>query len=617
MSQMFKRAAVSARVSAMARISAAIAFAIATTSATAATNDPQTLSPRTPNLRTLAEQSDFARTGRYDEVVRLCNAYQEAWPKQVRCFDFGRTPEGRSMVALVASADGVLSADAAHAKARPVVLMQGGIHAGEIDGKDAGFWALRDVLENRAAKGALKDAVFVFVPVFNVDGHERFGQWNRPNQVGPEEMGWRTTGQNFNLNRDYVKADAPEMQAMLRLLNEWDPILYVDLHVTDGADFEHDISIVVEPTLSDDQELRRYAVEMRETALGTLRKQGSLPLGFYPTLIRNDDPTSGFADNVYPPRFSHRYWALRNRIGVLVETHSWKNYKTRVRATYHTIISLLEQTATTGRQWLAAAQVAEQRATKLGGTSIPLAYRNTDRSRTIDFRGYSYTRTRSTISGALMTKYDSSKPQIWRVPLFYEVEPATVAIAPLGGYVVAPAYADFVAEKLKLHGIRFILTASELKQRELETFRANRATISSTTNEGHATLSVDGEWRGENRDVPSGSLFVPIGQPNAVIAMTLFEPNSADSLLAWGFFNNAFERKEYMEAYVAEQVAGEMLARDPAVKAEFERLLREDESFAQSPRARLEFFYRRHASWDERYNLYPVYRSQKSLTFNP
>ena len=97
----------------------------------------------------------------------------------------------------------------------------------------------------------------MFVPVFNVDGHERFGRWNRPNQVGPEEMGWRTTAQNLNLNRDYVKADAPEMQAMLRLLNEWDPILYVDLHVTDGAQFEHDVSYTVAPTLAGDDDLRR------------------------------------------------------------------------------------------------------------------------------------------------------------------------------------------------------------------------------------------------------------------------------------------------------------------------------------------------------------------------
>ena len=128
-----------------------------------------------------------------------------------------------------------------------MLLVQGGIHAGEIDGKDAGFLALRELLDGSAAPGALGRVTVVFVPVFNVDGHERFGRWNRPNQRGPEEMGWRTTAQNLNLNRDYAKAEAPEMQAMLGLLDAWDPILYVDLHVTDGAQFQHDVSIQVEP----------------------------------------------------------------------------------------------------------------------------------------------------------------------------------------------------------------------------------------------------------------------------------------------------------------------------------------------------------------------------------
>src|ERR1041384_7806900 len=130
--------------------------------------------PAHPELRTIAEQSGNQRTGRYDEVERLCPAYQQTWPKQVRCFEFGRTPEGRPMLALVASSDGVLDAAAAHRAQRPIVLMQGGIHAGEIDGKDAGLLALREMLEGAAAPGALAAATFLFVPVFNVAGHARF-----------------------------------------------------------------------------------------------------------------------------------------------------------------------------------------------------------------------------------------------------------------------------------------------------------------------------------------------------------------------------------------------------------------------------------------------------------
>ena len=333
-----------------------------------------------PDLRTVAEQSNYARTGRYDEVQRLCAAFAQAWPKQVRCVEFGRTPEGRPMLMLVASADGTLTAAAAKAKGRPVVLAQGGIHAGEIDGKDAGFLALRELLEGRASPGVLGRVTLVFVPVFNVDGHERVSRTNRPNQAGPEEVGWRVTSQNLNLNRDYVKADAPEMQAMLRLLNEWDPIVYADLHVTDGAQFEHDVSLNVAPTLAGDEALRQAAVGLRDGLMQRLAAQGSLPLDFYPSFIRDDDPASGFAVTAGPPRFSQEYWAERQRIGVLVETHSWKPYPVRVRVTRHAIVDLLDLAAANGNRWLDAARTADRRGAALGGTSVPLRYQATDHS---------------------------------------------------------------------------------------------------------------------------------------------------------------------------------------------------------------------------------------------
>ena len=190
----------------------------------------------------------------------------------------------------------------------------------------------------------------MFVPVFNVDGHERVSRTNRPNQVGPEEIGWRVTSQNLNLNRDYVKADAPEMQAMLRLLNEWDPIVYADLHVTDGAQFEHDVSLNVAPTLVGDEALRQAAVGLRDGLMQRLAAQGSLPLDFYPSFIRDDDPASGFAVTAGPPRFSQEYWAERQRIGVLVETHSWKPYPVRVRVTHHAIVGLLDLAAAQRRR---------------------------------------------------------------------------------------------------------------------------------------------------------------------------------------------------------------------------------------------------------------------------
>jgi murein tripeptide amidase MpaA len=560
-------------------------------------------------LSTVAEESGFLRTGRYEEVIELCAAFAYEYPDAVRCIDFGVTPEGRPMKALVATRSGEFDPMRVRERGIPVVLVQGGIHAGEIDGKDAGFLALRDVLDGKAAEGALDKLVWIFVPVFNIDGHERFGKWNRPNQRGPEEMGWRTTAQNYNLNRDYVKADAREMQSMLQLVETWDPLAVVDLHVTDGAKFEHDIAIQVEPGHAGDAVLRKQGHALRDAVIADLARLGSLPLPWYPSFNEYDDPASGVTDGVAPPRFSTGYFPLRNRFAMLVETHSWKDYATRVRITRNTVVSVLEQVAANGARWRAAQLEADARSSQLGGTEVALDWRATDAVRVEDFRGYAYTRTPSEVSGGSMTTYDETTPQLWKMPLRYEIVPGTTVVAPRGGYLVPAAHAERVAEQLGRHGIGFRRLEAALAQAPVEAFRATKAEFAKGSTEGHQRLALTGEWKPEVRDVGAGALFVPIAQPRARLAMAILEPRAPDSMAAWGEFNNAFEQKEYMESYVAEAVAREMLAADPKLKAEFEAKVRDDAAFAADPAARLQFFHQRHASWDERLNLYPVLRT--------
>jgi len=559
-------------------------------------------------LQTVAERSGFLRTGRYAEVENLCARFQAAWPDAVRCVEFGRTPEGRPMLALVASRTGALTPEAARARGLPVLLVQGGIHAGEIDGKDAGFLALRQALEGKAARGALDRQVLVFVPVFNVDGHERFGRWNRPNQRGPEEMGWRTTAQNYNLNRDYAKADTPEMQAMLRLVEAWDPIAAIDLHVTDGAKFQHDVAIQVEPVHAGDAALRAAGTAFRDAVMADLRKAGSLPLDVYPSFIEGDNPASGIADGVSTPRFSTGYFWLRNRFAMLVETHSWKDYPTRVRITHDTVVSVLDQVAAHGAEWRATQQAADARAAALAGQPVPLEYKAGDAVRNIAFLGYAYTRTPSDISGTLMTRYDERKPQTWTIPLHDQVIPSLEVKAPGAGYLVPAAYAADVGRRLALHGIAYRTLAEARAPAPLGVFRATSTSFGAGSVEGHQRVKLEGAWTTRERGVGPGALFVPIAQPKARLVMSLLEPQAPDSIAAWGELNNAFEQKEYMEAYVAEDVAREQLAADPALRAAFEARLRDDPKFAANPAARLEFFSRRHASWDDLYNLYPIFR---------
>jgi hypothetical protein len=569
-------------------------------------------------LITIAEESDFRRTGRTDEVTRLCAAFQAAWPRAVRSFEFGRSAEGRPMRALIACRTDPHRV--------PVLMLQAGIHPGESDGKDAGFIALREMLAESAAPGALDRIAILFVPAFNVDGHERFGRWNRPNQNGPEEMGWRTTAQNLNLNRDYTKADAPEMRALLALVREWDPLVCADLHVTDGADFQPDISLQAEPINQGDAQLYATGRELRDALIAKLATQGSKPLSFYPDFAKADDPASGFVLTVYSPRFSTGYFPQRNRFTVLVETHSWKDYATRVRVTRNTIVDLAELLAAHGGNWREQARQADATAERLAGSEVILDYSSRWREgasgvssapgasgeRMIDFSGYAYTREVSSITGAPVTVYYPKTPEIWRVPYRDQVAASLTAKAPRGGYLVPVAWAGEVRERLAAHGVRFEPLATAHTALGVEAFRATSAHFASAPFEGRMRATLSGEWQAETQDLLPGALFVPIAQPLARLVMHLFEPQAPDSFAAWGFFNACFEQKEYMEEYVADQIARTMLAEQPDLKAQFERKLTEDPAFAASPRQRLDFFLSRHSSRDTRYNLYPVFRVHAS-----
>lgn len=567
------------------------------------------LPQKIPEPKSIAEDSGWIKTGRYEEVERIGRALQKEYPASVRLSSFGQTPEGRPLWAIVLAADKGFTSSSAKRPGREAVLIQGGIHAGEIDGKDASFFVMREILAGRMLPGVLKKLTLIFVPVFNADGHERFKTNNRPNQIGPEEMGWRTTSQNYNLNRDYLKAEAPEMQAKLRLMNEWDPILFIDLHVTNGAKFQHDIAVIVEPARLGPPALQKAARDLSDHAMSELKREGHLPLWFYPAFIETDQPSSGFATGPQSPRFSNGYWGLRNRLGVLVETHAWRTYKERVHSTINSLRAMLALAQTSAPQWRAAAREAEAAHRSLAGQSVVLRYKNSDKPDAIPFEGYAYSRTASAISGQTLISYDTSIKKSYQLPLFFELQPSLSLEAPRGGYLIPPAYRSLWEAKLKLHAIAYQVVPKPVSLKG-EEFRMESVELSDQSYEGRQRATVKGAWQPRSIATAAGSLWVPIAQPGAMTLLQLIEPLSPESLLAWGFMNQIFERKEYMEDYVAEEVARQMLL-DPKIKAAFEEKLK-DSRFAASPEERLDFFYQRHPSFDERWNTYPIARLERA-----
>ena len=556
--------------------------------------------PKLP-LVTTAEASQFVRTGRYDETIALCRDFARVYDA-VRCETIGTTLGDRPIVALRISRGGD----------RPTIFLQGGIHAGEIDGKDAGFWFLRDLLDGKVAPGALDAVDVVFVPVINPDGHERFGPNHRPNQRGPAEMGFRTSSARINLNRDFVKADTPEIQAVLRVFREHDPIVFVDMHATDGAKFEHDISVLVAPLAARHDRLDETAQALSRSIQERLAALGHLPIEFYPSFEKDDDPASGFAMNEAPPRFSQAYAGVRSRIGILVETHSWRPYKERVASTYHLLQALFEDAAQHARAWRAAAHEAEATDANLLGRELPVVHEHGPHVTELDFRGYAYEKRESDLSGATWIVYDETKPQIWKVPLYDEVRPKILARVPREGYIIDGGFAAQLAPVLDHHGIRYTRIAGEPRV-EVEAFRASKVTFQPPF-EGRTRVALDGTWERESRTLERGAIFVSLRQPNVRLIVHLMDPAAPDSFAQWGFVTPAFERKEYMEAYVIEEEARKMIAADPSLRAQFDAAVAADPELAQSPRNRLEWFYRRHPAWDERYNLLPIYRSDAVVT---
>lgn len=567
------------------------------------------------DVATVADRTGFKETGRAEELRVLCERLREVGQG---CEVLGATPEGRPLHAYVlSSVPAAMRATSQAFQGRPRVLLIGGIHAGEIDGKDASIQIVKRLLGGTGGPkpvqggldGVLDAVTVIVVPVYNLDGHERFGANQRPNQVGPKETGWRVTSQNLNLNRDWAKADSPETRMMLALLQRYDPVVVMDLHVTDGAKFRHDIAVLVEPWHDDgtDGPLLPPAKALSTGLLQDLSATGHLPLDFYPAFEVDDDPASGFAVGVVPARLTHGYVARRGRIGVLIETHAWLPYKARVQATVEVIAALLRRARADAAGWRKAADDTDRLRSQLPGRTVDVAFvSDPATTRTIDFLGYAYTRVPSEVSGALWTRYDDTSPVTWKVPLVTGVKASATVMAP-AAYAVLPGFVGPVTERLTAHGIAWSTLSAPLVV-DAATFNVDTVTFGAKPYEGRQTASIAGAWGTATKTtLPGGTVIVPVAQARGRLVVEFMEPGASESFAHWGHFNSRFEQKEYMEDYVAEEVARVMLKED-ATRAAFAERLRTDPAFARDPAARLAFFYRRHPSFDAVHEILPVLR---------
>ncbi|WP_435992662.1 M14 family metallopeptidase [Brevundimonas sp. LjRoot202] len=517
----------------------------------------------------------------------------------IRIEQFGVSPEGRPIYAVIASKDG-----AAFDPAKPVLLAQAGIHPGEIDGKDAGMMLLRDIAFN--GKDDLLDRVnLILIPILSVDGHERASAYSRPNQRGPRIQGWRNTATNQNLNRDYLKLDQPEMRAVRGLILKYRPDLYVDIHVTDGMDYQYDVTYGYNGEngiYSRSPATARWLDAAFKPAINAaLEAQGHIPGEL--VFGMGDDPKAGLSDGGLGERFSNGWGSAAHVPTILIENHSLKPHEQRVLGTYVFLEQAL-RTLAAGSADLRAAVAADS---ALRPAEIPANFVQDDQpSTTRAFKGIRYETWDSPASGRREIRWlGEPDPELWQLP-FYSSHPTLTLQRPEAYWV--PSYRSDIIERLAAHGVS-METLDAPRTVSVDMLRLDDPKLATRANEGHVQASVTSVTP-EHRDwiFPAGSVRVPTDQPLGDVVVLLLEPQSSESFFAWGLFPEVLSRVEYIEGYAIAPLAERMLAADPALKAEFEAKLAADPAFAADGDARLQWFYERTPFYDDRYRLYPVAR---------
>lgn len=563
--------------------------------------------------RTPAEAASFEATPSYEDTLAFLRKIQGRLP-EMKIVDYGTSPQGRPMPVVIVSKEKAFTPAEAARTGKPVVLIQNGIHSGEIDGKDASLMILRDLALGRHRE-LLDGMTLLILPIYNVDGHERVSPYNRPNQDGPRQgMGFRTTAAGLDLNRDHMKAASTEAQALLGLVSAWRPHLHVDNHVTDGVDHDWVLTWSWAEAPQAPLQVDLWLRDHMPAVLAATEKAGHRA-GPYVDLKDGTDPGKGFSSWVGTPRFATSYYPLRNRPSILVEMHSYKPYRQRVLANREFLLALLAEIARDPASLTRAVAEAEAATVALGRPEakpslVAVTYEEAEAGDPLPFPVYAHETVPSTATGEPILRYRRGEVREIVVPWYHRAKVSMTLPRPRG-YLVLPGWPQ-IEQRLRSHGLR-VERLGQPAEMEVETIRVSDPKFAERSYQGLHGVRAKAERRTERRTIPAGALWVPADQPDFAVAVQLFEPEAPDSLVSWGLLSSVFEQKEYIDTRVLEGLVAEMM-KDPKTAAEFQEAMK-DEKFAKDPFGRYLWWYRRTPHWDATLGLLPVYRVMQAPGF--
>jgi len=543
------------------------------------------------------------KSNTWAEAIRFYSDLDREY-KNATLLEYGVTDSGKPLNLFVIAGDSDLDAASAKRKNKAIILINNGIHPGEPDGIDASMKLAEELLTNPGSKQLLEHIVICIIPVFNIDGALIRGCCSRANQDGPEEYGFRGNYQNLDLNRDFIKCDAQNTASFHKLFREWDPDVFIDTHVSDGADYPYAMTLIATQHDKLENSCGDYIQQKMIPAIYKSMDEKKILICPYVN-TRSEIPDDGIVEFLETPRFTSGYTALFNTFGFITESHMLKPFKERVEATFAIEQSILEYTNAHAEEIKDARDKAKK--TCAEKKTFPLQWTlDTSHYEMISFKGYEAKYKTSAVTGKQRLYYDHASPYEKKIK-YYNKYSASVTVDKPYAYIVPQCWRK-VVEQLNINRINIQQLGKDTIL-ECEVYYFEDYTTSEQAYEGHH-LHSNVKVRKEVQPVRffKGDYMVIVNQPENRFIVETLEPQGVDSYFAWGFFDAVLQEKEYFSSFVFEDMAEKILNENSNLRKDFEEKKKNDKAFADNSEAQLYFIYQRSPWFEKSYKRYPVAR---------
>jgi len=553
------------------------------------------------DLPTRFERSQGKETATYTAIISYYQTLDKRFP-QIKLLEMGPTDAGYPLHLAIYSASGDFDFASLRKKNKRIILINNGIHPGEPDGIDASMQLLRDLAQG---KQKLPDnIVLAVIPLYNIGGALNRSPYYRPDQNGPDAFGSRGNAQNLDLNRDFIKADSKNARSFQQIFQLTDPDVLVDNHVSNGADYQHVVTLLSTQYGKLGGVMGDYLKKEFEPGIYQLMKDRGYDLVPYVNHF-GETPDSGWTQYSDGPRYSSGYAALFHTFGFVPETHMLKPYPQRVKATYELMEAFIQFVSQHSEQ---IKQLREQtKQAVLNQASFPLEWKpDMSRHSTITFKGYAAGHKPSDVSGLPRLYYDRSKPYERQVPFYDFVTPGNFVQKP-AAYIIPQGWWAVIDLLKNNHVVMQRLakdTTIAVEVYQIKDYKTAQRPFEKHYLHSHVkteTVKMQLAFR-------KGDYYIPLHQNANRFLVETLEPSGGDSFFAWGFFDAILQPKEHYSSYVFEDTAAEYLRQHPELRKELEARKAQDSAFAKSADDQLEFVYDHSVYAEPGYMRYPVYR---------